>query len=195
KEKGVELEIAPIAKDGFVFITHRDSPVDSLSVEQIQDIYSGKITNWKDAGGDDLTIKAYQRDYTDIQIFMEQSVMNGIEMIPHIGTTAIDDVFGLIEVTEEYENSPSGIGYAYRYFINNLYKNDEIKMLKIDGVEPSNENLISGKYPFSTNYYAVMRGDEPEGSPARRLRDFMLTPSGQDIVEMAGYCRVGDLNE
>lgn len=61
KEKNVELEIVPIVSEGFVFITHVDNPVNQLTVEQIQDIYTGKITNWKEVGGEDLPIIAYQR--------------------------------------------------------------------------------------------------------------------------------------
>ncbi|MCL2513850.1 MAG: substrate-binding domain-containing protein [Oscillospiraceae bacterium] len=193
---GVELDMDPIAKDGFVFITHKDNPVDSLSVEQIQDIYSGKIANWKDVGGDDLDIKAYQREENSgSQTAMEQLVMQGKEMIPPIETMVIEFMGGLVEAVAEYKNGPSSIGYTYYYYINNLYKNDNIKVLKIDGIEPANDKLASGEYPFSTNYYAVMRGDEPEGSPARLLRDFLISPLGQDVIEMAGYCKAGGLDE
>ncbi|HHV51082.1 MAG TPA: hypothetical protein GXX54_05170, partial [Clostridiales bacterium] len=89
----------------------------------------------------------------------------------------------------EYENGPASIGYTYNYYINNLYKNENIKVIKINGVSPTNENLISGAYAFSTSYYAVIRKNEPQESPARKLRDYLLTKEGQEIIAMAGYCK------
>ena len=61
KEKGVELEIVPIVKDAFVFFVNTENPVESLTLEQIQGIYTGNIKNWKDVGGDNERIVAYQR--------------------------------------------------------------------------------------------------------------------------------------
>ena len=190
KDKGVELDLIPIAKDGFVFITHKNNPVDSLTIEQIQDIYSGKITNWKQVGGEDLEIKAYQREENSgSQTAMEQMVMQGKPIQSPIGVKVHFGMGRLVDAVAEYENGPASIGYTYYYYINNLYKNDNIKVLKINGTAPTNDNLINNAYPFSTSYLAVMRSDEPEGSPARKLRDFLLTPKGQDLIAMAGYCK------
>jgi phosphate transport system substrate-binding protein len=192
RSKGVELDMKPVAKDGFVFITHTDNPVDSLTVEQIRDIYAGRITNWREVGGKDLEIRAYQRNpNSGSQTAMEQMVMQGIQMrSPE--TVLVDMWFGmgaLVEAVAEYENGPASIGYSYYFYLNNLYRNENIKVLNIDGISPANENLTSGAYPFATHYYAVIRGDEPEDSPARKLRDYLISPEGQRIIEMAGYCR------
>lgn len=193
KSKNVELELTPIAKDGFVFITHKDNPVDSLTIEQIQDIYTGKITNWKQVGGEDREIRAYQREKNSgSQTAMEQMVMQGKEMLSPIDVKVHFGMGMLVDAVAEYENGPASIGYTYYYYINNLYKNENIKVLKVNGIAPVNDNLISGAYPFTTSYYAVIRGDEPEDSPARILRDYLLTPEGQDIISMAGYCKAVD---
>ena len=190
KSKGVELDLTPIAKDGFVFITHKNNPVDTLTVEQIQDIYSGKITNWNQVGGEDMEIKAYQREENSgSQTAMEQMVMQGKPIQSPIGVKVHFGMGMLVDAVAEYENGPASIGYTYYYYINNLYKNDNIKVLKVNGTAPTNDNLISGAYPFSTSYFAVMRGDEPIGSPARTLLDFLLTAKGQDLIAMAGYCK------
>jgi len=191
EEMGVELDMVPIAREGFVFITHKDNPVDSLTFEQIQDIYTGKITNWKKLGGEDVKIKAYQREpNSGSQTAMEQMVMKGRPMKSPIEVTVHYGMGELVEAVAKYENGKASIGYTYYYYINNLYKNENIKVLKINGVSPSNENLISGDYPFSTSYYAVIRGNEPEDSPARKLRDFLVSPLGQEVIAMAGYCRI-----
>ena len=191
KDRGVELELTPVARDGFAFIVNRANRVDSLTVEQIQDIYTGKITNWSRVGGSDRAIKAYQRNANSgSQTAMEQLVMQGKPMMKPPSTKQIGAMGMLIEaVAAEYDNGQGSIGYSYYYYLNNLYKNDHVKVLKVNGVTPDNENLISGAYPFSTSYYAVIRADEPADSPARRLRDFLISEDGQRLVEQAGYCR------
>ena len=186
---GVELDITPVARDGFVFITHKNNPVDSLTIAQVQDIYTGKITNWSELGGEDLPITAYQREKNSgSQTAMEQTVMKGAKMIDPVNAM-VHGMSGLVERVAEYNNDTRSIGYTYYYYLNNLYRNENIKALKIEGFSPDNENLISEKYPFTVSYMAVIRSDEPENSPARRLRDFFLTEAGQQTVEMAGYCR------
>ena len=197
QSKGVELELTPIALDGFVFITHKDNPVESLTVEQIQGIYTGQIKNWSEVGGEDLEIRPYQREQNSgSQTAMEQMVMQGKQMLLPLQTRAKDDMYygmgELIEAVAEFENGPASIGYTYYYYINNLYKNENIKVIKISGIAPTNDNLISGTYPFSTYYYAVMRAGEPEDSPARILRDYLVSAEGQELIAMAGYCTVNN---
>lgn len=189
EQLGVELEVEPVALDGFVFITHKDNPVDSLTVEQIQDIYSGKITNWKDVGGKDEKIRPFQRTKNSgSQTAMEEMVMKGKPMAEAPIAIIAHGMGELVEMVAEYENESAAIGYTYYYYINNLYKNPDIKVININGVSPGNENLVTRKYPFTASYYAVIRSDEPEDSVYRKLRDYMLTDEGQEIVRMAGYC-------
>ncbi|MBR1750808.1 MAG: PstS family phosphate ABC transporter substrate-binding protein [Ruminococcus sp.] len=192
----VELEVEPVAMDGFVFITHKDNPVDSLTVQQVRDIYSGKITNWSEVGGKDEKIRAFQREKNSgSQTAMEELVMQG-EPLTDCPKAYVPETMGaLVERVAEYENEECALGYTYYYYINNLYKNQDIKVLKIDGISPDNENLLSGDYPFTASYYVVIRSDEPEDSDMRKLRDYMLSDEGQAIVELAGYCPAGGKNE
>lgn len=195
RKNNVTLEVEQVALDGFVFITNKNNPVDSLTVEQIRDIYTGKITNWKQVGGRDEEIRAFQRSKNSgSQTAMEELVMQG-EPMQEAPVTLIPSFMGeLVEMVAEYENLPSAIGYTYYYYINNLYKNPNIKVLKINGISPDNENLIDNTYPFTAGYYAVIRGDEPEDSVYRKLRDYMLTDEGQQIIALAGYCPIRELS-
>lgn len=189
EKRGVKFDITPVAMDGFVFITHKDNPVDSLTVQQIQDIYTGRITNWKDVGGLDAPIIPYQREANSgSQTAMEQTVMQGEEMIEPDGYELVYGMGRLVEKVAEYENSMNSLGYTYYYYINNLYRNDNIKVLKVNGISPDNENLISRAYPFTAAYCAVMR--EGQSGTARELRDYLLTDEGQKIIKLAGYCPV-----
>ena len=189
--QGVTLEAEPVALDGFVFITHKDNPVDSLTVQQICDIYTGKITNWKQVGGKDEKIRAFQRTKNSgSQTAMEELVMNGEPMTEAPMAFVSEDMGSLVKSVAEYENESAAIGYTYYYYLNNLYRDPNVKVIGISGVTPENENLISEKYPFTTAYYAVMRADEPSDSVYRKLRDYLLTDEGQEIIELAGYCPV-----
>ncbi|MCH5348991.1 MAG: substrate-binding domain-containing protein [Oscillospiraceae bacterium] len=198
QNEGVTFDITPVALDGFVFITHKDNPIDSLTVEQIQKIYSGKITNWKEVGGNDQRIIPYQRNSgSGSQTAMEQLVMKNVPLMEPVGYSKESLTLGLmselVKKIAEYENRENSLGYTYYYYINNLYRNDDIKVLKINGVSPDNENLISGEYPFSTAYYMVMAKDRNDSQTAkmRELRDYLLTDEGQEIIKMAGYCPIG----
>jgi phosphate transport system substrate-binding protein len=188
--QGVTLDLTPIATDGFVFIVNTDNPVDSLTVEQIRGIYTGAITNWKQVGGDDVEILPFQRSQNSgSQTAMEQLVMQGTPLIEAPKVGVFEGMGGLVEAVAEYQNGPASIGYTYNYYIENLYRNENIKVLRVNGVTPSPQELLSGAYPFTTSYYAVLRADEPEDSPARRLRDFLVSETGQQVIEMAGYTR------
>lgn len=198
RKEGVTLDVTPIALDGFVFITHKDNPVESLTVEQVQKIYSGEIKNWKEVGGNNQKIIPYQRERNSgSQTAMKQLVMKGIPLMEPVGYSNEKLTLGLmselIEKVAAYDNRENSLGYTYYYYMNNLYINDDIKVLKINGVSPDNENLISGAYPFSTAYYAVIAGgaEDSESAKMRELRDYLLTDEGQKIIEMAGYCPVG----
>ena len=83
-----------------------------------------------------------------------------------------------------YDNGPGAIGYSYLYYVNTLVENSGIKVLAIDGVAPTAENLQSGAYPFTVNYYAVyVAGNER----AERFVDWLVSPEGQACVAQAGY--------
>jgi phosphate transport system substrate-binding protein len=190
QQAGVTLEQTPVALDGFVFIVNRDNPVESLTLEQLRGIYTGKITNWQEVGGADVAIHAFQREKgSGSQTAMEQLVMEGASMPEPPLVMIAEGMGGLVERVAEYQNDASSIGYTYAYYLENLYLNENIKILSIEGVAPDESSYLDGSYPLTTAYYAVIRADEPEDSPARRLRDFLLTDTGQAIIEMAGYTR------
>jgi phosphate transport system substrate-binding protein len=186
-EEGVELVIEPICWDAFVFITHRDNPVNSLTVEQIRRIYTGEITNWIEAGGTDTEIIAYQRNpNSGSQTTMENQVMNGLAMIPPPMAIEIMGMGIMIESVAEYQNDRYSIGYTFKYYIDRLYVNENIKVLEISGAAPTDENIRNQSYPFITNYYAVYRAEDRTGV-AGQFVDWILSGEGQLSVAQAGY--------
>lgn len=183
----VKLVMKPICYDAFVFITHADNPVDSLTVQQIQEIYSGKITNWKEVGGQDQPIAAYQRPVNSgSQTAMIELVMKGLPLTAAKENYVVPYMDGLVERIGEYENNIMSIGYTYQFYLDSLYKGQNIKVLAVDGVTPEAENLRSSRYPFTTNYFGVVRGGEEKKAGGRFL-DWLLSQEGQRSIAQAGY--------
>jgi len=191
RSKGVELEVVPFTREAFVFIVNEENLVHSLSVGQIQDIYMGRHKSWSELGGGQEVIYAFQREpNSGSQTAMEKMVMQEKQLAESPQAQMIMGMGDLVCVVADYENYPGAIGYTYKYYLNNLYHQEGVRILSINGVSPTDENLINGSYPFATNYYVVIRKDEPEDSQARKLRDWLLTEEGQRLVEMCGYCRM-----
>jgi len=190
---GIELIINPVCYDSFVFITHRDNPVESLTVDQIQKIYSGKITNWKEVGGKNLKITAYQREpNSGSQTAMEEWVMKGIPMTKPPMARIVTSMGGLIEAVAGYQNNEMSLGYTYKFYIDRLYKSPYIKILKVNGIMPSDENVRNNRYAFIAPYNAVIRSTDLDNVGGRFL-NWILSDEGQACIKQAGYVSLKEM--
>ena len=188
KQKGVEFEMVGIGRDGFVFIVNKENKVKSLTIEQIQKIYTGEITNWSEVGGDNEEIIAYQREpNSGSQNLMEKMVMKGIEMKKGASSLVIQNMAGLIDSVALYDNSKAALGYSIYLYAKEQYVKDSIKFLSINNVSPSDETIADGSYPLSKIVYAIYRKDEPQDSNVRKLVEWLKTEDGQKVVEAGGY--------
>jgi len=190
---GIKLMIEPVCYDSFVFITHRDNPVESLTVEQIQGIYSGKITNWKEVGGKDDEIVAYQREpNSGSQTAMEEIVMKGISMIKPPTEKVPQGMGMLVDAVVYYKNNTMSLGYTYKYYIDRLYTSPDIKILKVNGIMPSDENVRNNSYLFVTPYNAVIRSTDVDELGGKFL-NWMLSDEGQACISQAGYVSLREI--
>ena len=188
QEKNVELEIVPIVKEAFVFMVNKENPVNNLTLEQVQDIYSGKIKNWKNVGGENKNIVAYQRpDNSGSQSGMLSLVMKGKKMMEPVKETIAQTMIDIVDVISDYDNGRDAIGYSYYYYATTMYSSETMKLLSINGNAPTYENIQTGIYDIQTAYYAVIRKDEPENSDTRKLLDLMKSERGQNVAKEAGY--------
>ena len=194
KEKNVELEVIPVVKEGFVFYINGENRINNLSLEQIQKIYTGEITNWSQVGGENLEIKAFQRpENSGSQTGMLSLVMKDLKLAPPPKENLIQSMSEIINLVSDYDNGKNAIGYSYYYYAKTMYASiDEkvangIKLLSINGVKPNNENIRSGKYPLNTAYYIVINKNEPKESNVRKLAEAMLSARGQAVAESVGY--------
>lgn len=197
KDKGMELEVIPVVKEGFVFYVNSNNKVDNLTTKQIQQIYSDKITNWKTVGGKDKKILAYQRPVNSgSQTGMLSLVMKDVKIAEapteHIAASMAD----IINFVSAYDNAENAIGYSYYYYATTMFQDidkdiaDGIKLLSVDGVKPNAETIRNGSYPFTTAYYIVIDKAADENSPARKLANYMLSDRGQKVATEAGYVSV-----
>ena len=186
KSNGTEFIFTPIGDEAFVFFTHKDNPVDSLTIEQVKGIYSGEITNWKEVGGKNVPIKAYQRNSgSGSQSMMERFMGDTPLMIPPKHQVQ-DLMSGIIDRVTDYQNRNSAIGFSYRYYLTGIMENPKVKVLKINGIAPTNENVRNGSYPIRTPIYAVTyEGQENEN--VQIFLDWVLGPQGQELLEKSGY--------
>jgi len=186
--EGVEFEMAPIGRDGLVFLVNVLNPVYSLTPKQIVSIYSGETANWKDVGGKDIGIRAFQRPYrSGSQTMMDELVMKGVSMAETEVQYVIGEMGGLVDAVAAFDNAESAIGYNVYYFVSKMEMNENVRMLAVDGVEPSTESISDGSYPFVSDFYAVIRKDAPEDSPERILYNWIQSEDGQNLVRHEGY--------
>jgi len=186
--QGVKLEMAPIGKDALVFLVNSKNPVQSLTDEQIVGIYSGKITNWKDVGGKDAEIRAYQRQLlSGSQTMMNKLVMKGTPMAEAPAGYVIGEMGGLVDAVATFDGAEYSIGYNVYYYVSRMKLDDNIRLLSVGEVAPSTDSISSGDYPYVSDFYAVIRSDAPEGSPQRILFNWIQTADGQALVRSEGY--------
>lgn len=189
-EAGVELEVTPVVNEGFVFFTNINNPVDGLSLNEIQDIYTDKITNWHQVGGDDTQIIAYQRpENSGSQTGMLSLVMKNKKIKEPKTEEYIVSMADIIDAVANYDNSKDSIGYSYYYYATTMYGNENIKFLAVDGVSPNHDTIKDESYPLITAYYIVTLKDTENGAVSK-VKNVMLGKDGQEIARNAGYIEI-----
>ncbi len=182
---GKEFRMTSIGKEAFVFFVNAKNPVSELSVEQVQSIYSGKITNWKEVGGKNEEIRAFQRPKDSGSQTMLEKIMGDVPLIPPLLNDVVGGMGGIIEQTAEYKNFGNAIGYSFLFFTTEMVGNNQIKLIRVNDIEPTRETIRSGVYPFVGDFYAITTDSENEN--LKGFIDWILSPQGQELVEKTGY--------
>lgn len=189
--KNIDLSKDVVANEALVFVVNSANPVDSLTQEQLRDIFSGKITNWSEVGGNDAEIIVYQNaEGTMEQKFME-TFMEGEELATP--TTEVLPALnsGLMKTTATYANDENAIGFTIYKYPSTMYGNgNEIKFLAVDGIEISKQTLASHEYLLLYDIYAVYNTLTVDRTSTKNLVEWLLTSTGQEAVADAGYIPV-----
>ena len=167
-DKGVELQLTPIGREAFVFLVNKNNPVDNLSIQQLKDIFTGKITNWKDVGGMNRPINVVQRN-------KGSGSQTALEKL--IGDEIASNFFGPLG---------GSIGFSFRFYVEELTKHGHIKMLSLNDVYPDRTNVQNNSYPIVSNFFAVTRKGDPNPN-VQKVLDFVLGSTGQEIINEVGY--------
>ncbi|MBN1867024.1 phosphate ABC transporter substrate-binding protein [Candidatus Sumerlaeota bacterium] len=179
-EKGVMPVAHVVAMDGLAVIVHPANPVSDLTLEQIHDIYVGKIVNWKEVGGPDANIVKISRDtnsgtYETFEtIVMAKDKMTGD--VEYVGSNGA--------VRQRVMGTQTAIGYVGLGFVS------EVKALRVNGVEPDDETVASGRYPITRPLFMFTNGYPKLGSHLHAFVTLYLTEKGQEIVESIGFVPV-----
>ena len=187
-QAGTQLEQKAIGRDALVFIVNEDNPVQSLTQDQLREIYAGHITNWKDVGGDDIPIVAFQRgeDSGSQTLFQNLLIQDG-ELMEAPTELAPASMGGLVDSIASYNNSANAIGFSVYYYIDQMYSQPGLRLLAVEDVTPSNDTIASQEYPLCNDFYAVIRASAAADSPERQVYDWLSTEDGVRCIEKAGY--------
>lgn len=198
EENGVTLDARAVALDAFVFLANVENPVESLTIDTIREIYTGHVTTWTeldivvdpDSEGEEL-IHAYQRNRNSgSQELMEALVMRGTPMTdaPDMVTTSMLGPFNVIGGDPWTGNGDLlGLGYSVYYYTALMFPHSFVKMIGVEGVEPTSETIRTRAYPLVAEVYVAVREDTPQDSTAVKFRDWLFTEDGQRAIEESGY--------
>ncbi len=174
------LKIFVIARDGIAIVSHPDVSVSDLTVEQVRDIFSGKITNWKDLDGVDQNIFVVSREEgSGTRGAFEEMVMGKDALIA--ATAILQPSNGSIRTT--VSTTPFSIGYLSFGYLDNT-----VKSISVGGVAPTEPNAADGSYPIVRPLNMLTNG-EPTGA-VKAFLDFILSDAGQKLVVEDGYISV-----
>ena len=184
EEAGKEVMEVILAYDALSVVVHPDNPVSGLSREQMEEIFTGKIKNWKEVGGENLAIIPYSRETSSgtYEFFKEnvlgnKNYMNGILSMPATG--------GIIQSISQTKGAIGYVGFAY--------VNESVKSLEVSYdqgqtfIRPTVENVKNESYPIVRPLYFYHTDLHEEGTA---FIDFILSAEGQQIVSEAGYISI-----
>ena len=179
--KGIMPVAHVVAMDGIALIVHPSNPVGNLTVEQVRDIYMGKITSWKQLGGPDVQIVIISRDTnsgtyeTFEKLVMKKEKIH--ESTEYVGSNGA--------IRQRVQSTKAAIGYAGLGFVDR-----SVKALEINGVMPDAGTIASGVYPVARPLFMFTNGYPKLGSHLFSFITLYLSPKGQEIVEEIGFIPV-----
>lgn len=159
-----------------------------MTLEQIKRIYAGQLTNWSEVGGSNDKIRAFQRPQDSGSQTALQRLMGDTPIMEAPREDVATGMGGIIEQVSNYKNYKNAIGYTFRYYSNEMVRNEEIKLLQINGVAPTKETIRADTYPITSEFFIVTTNKSTANT--QQLIEWILSNEGQNLVEEAGYVPV-----
>jgi len=171
-----------VALDGLSVYVHADNPVADLSLEQLEGIFTGKIKNWKEVGGADARIILYSRENSSgTYEFFKEHVLKGKDFAASAQTMP-----GTAAVLQSVAKEKNGIGYGGAAYGAGAKHLNVRKTSADEPVEPTEENVVSGKYPISRHLFVYINPALEKGDVAAYLK-WIRSDDGQAVVKDVGY--------
>jgi phosphate transport system substrate-binding protein len=186
-----EIESIVIGKEAFVFFVEEDNPIEDISSDDLRKIYSGQIRNWKELGGKNQKIIAFQRPEDSGSQVMMHYFMKDVPLKEAETVEMIDAMSGVVKKVKQYHNEQGALGYTFRYFLEGLQQEKGVRMLSVDGVYPSVENIKNNTYPIIADL-VVSKLKDNEKNNVNKMIEFLLSQDGQYIIEKTGYGGLGE---
>ena len=178
--KGVTLKPIIVAYDGMAVIVNANSPLAKLTLRQVEQIFTGDVTDWSAVGGKPGKISVYTRNTSS----GTYSDWKDLAMKKRDYAKSSQKMAGNEQIASEVAKNPNGIGYVGLAYISA----EGIKVVAIDGVTPSKETVLNKKYAYARPTFYYTNG-EPAGEAAKFV-EFTLSAAGQRIVDKIGFVPV-----
>jgi len=186
-ENNIKLNFTAIGREAFVFFVNNTNPVSNLAIQDIQDIYSGRIKNWKKLNGLNQRIRAFQRPENSGSQTMLIKMMGDNSIIKPRRENISLGMGSVINQVADYRNFSNAIGYSFLFFSTQMAANDQIKLLFINGIYPSIETIQNNSYPFSESFYAIYVENDNKNENIEKFIEWILSEQGQTLVQRTGY--------
>jgi phosphate transport system substrate-binding protein len=182
----VTLIETPIALDAFVFVVNKNNPVKSLTINQVQKIYTGEITNWSQVGGNNAIIKVFTRPRNSgSEEVLRELVMDGLEPadFPESAIGGMSQVFG------EILNNVDGICYTFNNYkdLQARVPDSEVPKIAINGIFPDKNTVRNRLYPFISEVHVAIRSDLNHKTMAYKLYEWMQSESAKSTITECGF--------
>lgn len=176
EEETADLQETIVAIDGIAIIVNSGNPTENLTIEQIRDIYTGKITNWNEVGGNDAPIVCIGREAAS-------GTRDGFEEVTDTKDKCqySQELTSTGDVVQSVSGNPNAIGYASAASVN-----DAVKMVSVEGVSPTIETIQSGEYKIQRNFVFVTKKDTQLSKAAQEFFDFATSPQADSLITEAG---------
>lgn len=184
-ERGINVDEIVVGYDGITIIANKENPVKDIDDKTLGKVFRGEITNWKELGGEDATIVVLSRDSSSgtHEFFKEHIVReNNSNSKQEYGAKTLYMPSNQA-IKQEVVANKYAIGY-----IGMGYMDNSVESLKVDGVEPTKENILNKSYPIAREVYWYT-AKERDGV-VKGLVDYAISPQGQAIIEEEGFVPV-----
>ena len=194
EDSGVNLIETPIAIDAFIFIINPLNPIKALTTENIQDIYTGKVTDWEELGW--LNLPEWNPDISPFirnpnsgsQELMDLLVMKDLEYYMQLPIYEERLIFTMAGLLDAIARNPFAIGYTVYYYNEQIIRpGNLLKTIGINGVHPNKQTISNRSYPYAAEVYAVIRSDTDKSSMVYKIYEWLQTEDGRQAISKSGY--------